>query len=1212
MRTFKVDGALEYIRELQGYKLSDIHFRIGRKYHTNTFVHAKVLLHNSFYTSRIALRIAIELGSVLTKNQPVTLVGYERYSELLLGLVTHFLNAMFPDLSISSCILVDGDDQLSLFGSRELHQDYVVIVPIVSTATTTKRMISTYKRKTGFDREPLHIFHIIHLRPNDQSTQLLLTPKPSTFISEDLEWYEPYECKKCFDEKQSQALLEADQSNLNPIVIFGKPSVKTVYRIGDSGEDLPSFVGCHFRDANFEESLVYLQDNNSRGLRTYSHKTDVFINENRRRIEEWLKKVKEDDHFQIKPTDRVVILSPCQNNETNMPFVNLVNEKVFDSSATIIYHEADREYPENFSLLNYDFLKKEVIEAKENQLKVFYVDDDLVSGHSFFTIYDLFRYSTDYDSSFTMTGAIFLMNKASANLNKRVTRASKRVHSFIAVNIPQYYSVRQRGPFELEIQRYAAIEKHTISYEQERYFHNKRVRLEPQRSHEPEDKEKKDLHLQMFLATNALFEIFANEDFQSMSFDVLCNKCELYDDRITDPFAIIRVLTRATFTMFRPLKEKIFEWVKDLLPSYEESLIKWMTYVEPKRKPEKRGKTKKEPKEEGSLFKDREDVTQQFNRHLMTSDLDHFEDLIRRAALIGNYRIIQEEFFLFLDRIFVESEKQTRVDVGNFEKKLRSHYCELIHKNTACVYPLYSHLKNVTFSSNRGQLFQKCVLNEAVAVVGYLYDEMVSSGFHEHIQEELDKKAEKERKGKEMADVVRKAVDEWKNKAELKNSIEIANSVLKVTKGAKESFFDYCYLKHLFYSDANRKDPRHENVKEILDDIFAYCKKLIGNEEGVGAFLAVFDIAGDLRLVYDRNESGSAILRNKIRQNDFQSYLRDLDKDLENPVVKSIHDGCASASDMSFLMKFGKQYKYLELLHIGSVEEKKTYGIVGFYAKTNFIDSIGRGYLMLLRRDFLSFIALHHKNDEFVAQLLAENKKRFEYLSGHGRETIQKLATTYKDVYERVVSTMERVQGIFLVNDSTNEVNVELFDRYFGPDVLMTALNDDFKERLKRMATNIYKGSNVIEWDEEVPEIDVDLCKVNSFKGRFSIRLLEFISFELMINAKKNRFIKTDAFNDIYKQTSFRGNSFNLVIMPEEDQLVIRASGTGHRVWDTTIERIKGNAEIKENNDISGLDLIIQLITTFDNRNIIEITSERKDGPVYINTMSVFIKYRLI
>ena len=86
---FEERKARDYINDLQGFKLENIHFKIGSKFHTDTFIHARVLLQNSYYTSRIALMLAEKICSLCHDlNLPnLTLVGYERYNELLLGLI---------------------------------------------------------------------------------------------------------------------------------------------------------------------------------------------------------------------------------------------------------------------------------------------------------------------------------------------------------------------------------------------------------------------------------------------------------------------------------------------------------------------------------------------------------------------------------------------------------------------------------------------------------------------------------------------------------------------------------------------------------------------------------------------------------------------------------------------------------------------------------------------------------------------------------------------------------------------------------------------------------------------------------------------------------------------------------------------------------------------------------------------------------------------
>uniref|UniRef100_S0DEJ5 Uncharacterized protein n=1 Tax=termite gut metagenome TaxID=433724 RepID=S0DEJ5_9ZZZZ len=84
--------ALEcFVDQSEGYHLGETHFRIGNKYHSDDFYYAKRLFQNSFYTSRLAMHLAGKIHEGSSNSQPVTLVGYEMYSELLLSLIEHFL-----------------------------------------------------------------------------------------------------------------------------------------------------------------------------------------------------------------------------------------------------------------------------------------------------------------------------------------------------------------------------------------------------------------------------------------------------------------------------------------------------------------------------------------------------------------------------------------------------------------------------------------------------------------------------------------------------------------------------------------------------------------------------------------------------------------------------------------------------------------------------------------------------------------------------------------------------------------------------------------------------------------------------------------------------------------------------------------------------------------------------------------------------------------
>jgi hypothetical protein len=277
------------------------------------------------------------------------------------------------------------------------------------------------------------------------------------------------------------------------------------------------------------------------------------------------------------------------------------------------------------------------------------------------------------------------------------------------------------------------------------------------------------------------------------------------------------------------------------------------------------------------------------------------------------------------------------------------------------------------------------------------------------------------------------------------------------------------------------------------------------------------------------------------------------------------------------------------------------------------MDSSVRQYLLLLRRELMDYISFHHKNQEFIELLLAENRKRFAYLSGHGREMMQKLAKDYHDIFEDSVTTMERIQGLLLEADSKKEISSKDFDYYFPPDPINKDSLNKVLDKAEKMAESIY-SSDIVEWEEKDAMVNVSRVQNEINGGHFNVLLLEYICFELIVNAKKNRFYKTRAFSQVYGEEAvdFSNNSISLSISYDDvtKSFSINVTGTGSRIWDSTLKIINANEQIKKNDDISGLDLIIQLIKIFDNSNKVIISTNKFDGPIYNNTVTVQINCR--
>ena len=159
-------------------------------------------------------------------------------------------------------------------------------------------------------------------------------------------------------------------------------------------------------------------------------------------------------------------------------------------------------------------------------------------------------------------------------------------------------------------------------------------------------------------------------------------------------------------------------------------------------------------------------------------------------------------------------------------------------------------------------------------------------------------------------------------------------------------------------------------------------------------------------------------------------------------------------------------------------------------------------------------------------------------------------------------------------------------------------------DELHGMAKMVYHG-NIVEWEDTDAAVNVFSGTVkNGASWRFSADLLKYICLELIINAKKNRFIMAkDPYNKAYTG-EFDKNTLDLTLSVRPKQLVITVKGTGPKVNKDILAKI-GNSSIKEKEDISGLDLILRLIKVYDDRNKIEMVSQSKNGVVRYNTVTI-------
>ncbi len=1237
------DQLLTYIRSLDGYKIQDTHFRIGSKIHAGDFYYAKRLFQNSYYTARIALLLALKIKEkIQNKSFNITLVGYEMYSELLLSLIKNIL-IDYGYKTTNHFVTLDTDDTMThLPFDIQLGSTIAIIVPITSTGSTSSKIESYVK---SLKNDITQILHFNVLQASDRKFDSINQQDQDTLIHLATTWESPSNCKWCFDNQYSKPLFETDKSSLTPFLIFSLPLSKNID---------PNDISVPFNKVNFESSLIYRQAKRNNEHFLYSTKTDLLIESNITSIQKWLSKVKE--NLNLKSTDKIIIISPC--HYTNMRFIHLVNEQVFNSSATIIHHQTDVDYPSNFKLLNQTYLT-------QDNCKIFFVDDSLISGTNFFKIYDLYRFTSNYDDNKNtkLSGVICLSNKTSSDIHKRISRTvqnltsdninSPNFFSFVNINVPISHKVFGNNPLSHEVNRYKEISLIALHDVPKTYYSNKAKNINGENFTDENDTRINDegyrrtaRHLKMFKLTHNIYDYFSNNldvrasnTFRILDLQKKCCDSDTNEDKI----ALLKVLSQYPFLLYKPIRRNVFDWHKVWLTTKTEAIDS--------------------------------DLNNEINT-LTYDSLSELKFLIRRSVFINNYYITNEFIFRLISKIFIlidksKTENKTSTELiasgdlnfwGNLDKNqienlndlhifLLYQYIEIVNKNSWCAAEIMKSIKNTkdSFSTKQGKQFIRMLKIEASCVLNDFYELLK----HDKKWQSLYRNQGYKNIDKLDIDLNNNKIKEYLSASHEKlqtNKFEIANTALSLKKdpvNLKDTFLNYLWVKQFLDTDRNNHIG-DISLTEKTESIFKKLKGYFTKPDEIGAFFIVTDGKNNPHLVYDKDKSGNRYLidiNNKYTiLNSFLKGVPDEQNIAFKTIIEFARNDSGSWEDMYSLEKipnkieFEKKDNWLLLIRLSSLKRKvikknnsthtsetysiteknfETLGLIGFYGSEINQDELSKELLMLTRNDLGEFIQRHHKNDEFYGLREAETVKRFAYLAGHGRQMMQELASRDSQTFSNVVSTMEKLQYLFATrlitgrgySGEAKKMNEQiLFKNIFHGNTLdVNSINEIINIGNKVFESEIIENS--IQFKQLPAYTD------NAFRFHFNSDILEFICFELFVNAKKNRFhFISDSCNKCY----IKENCFKILFKIIDKRLHIELSGTGPKI-DLEIEnRINSGLDVKPDFEIAGLKLIREVITNLDPNNEIKINTtsiiKKEDNPenikcefcgIYSNTVSL-------
>lgn len=222
-------------------------------------------------------------------------------------------------------------------------------------------------------------------------------------VSVTCQWHKATECTLCYPNNvlDEKPIIETSETSVVPMqMIFpaeekNKPDVR-------SSEKLSSF---DFFARNQEKSFIFKDylyyGHTVRGehhflyyIRTNHLFADILNDEEQKdKFIDYCKKVKEkidSDHNQPNQHCVSIIVSPSHFSSTM--FCNAINENVFGSKAHVISFDPQKEYRSNFETKysNYAYFLEQ-IKRKDGKLLFYYLDDQIITGSTFYRINSLVR-----------------------------------------------------------------------------------------------------------------------------------------------------------------------------------------------------------------------------------------------------------------------------------------------------------------------------------------------------------------------------------------------------------------------------------------------------------------------------------------------------------------------------------------------------------------------------------------------------------------------------------------------------------------------------------------------------------------------------------------------------------------------------------------------------------------------------------------------------
>ncbi len=1239
------------IHGLSGFKISNAHFRIGSKMHISEFYYAKRFFQNSFYATRIAYLLSVEImkkhGHLADKfsKDGLSLIGYGQYSELLLSLTEKFLSTKMRLKGGSiNHNLFDDSESMELIKKEKPLAYVIILVPIATTFSTSVKMeeklmnektrpeilyphfnIIHIYHKPGFESDDIHpmeeLFGWTSKKIADkavfvQSTFDQRNPEKEQqyFISLPSTWHNVKDCEHCFPtmHDKEKPLFDTDKTQTTPTLIFDFPVARKLqpYEYERKVILTPKLFryGHHKRKSNHFHFYIDASD---------------FFTVNRPRVKTWLWQVKKSEAFKgiYKGSDQVVLLAG--GHHSNAAFVNLVNTVLFSSAATIIHYDPSEDFAQNFKMI----YREELIRAN----RIYYVDDALHTGRAFHRIFHFVQFVFEElnikapGSRKGIDGCFYLINCANDYDYKKVTWkmiSPELIFSYGNFHLPTASNSDGVSPLYAEQQRYLAIEKDTFLDSLKIYFWRQASKLEPTTDSVNDSnnhKENNEQHLLMLIATHCIYEYFRHfsarfeqhPNLRAFVADVIAEvnvplqyrnlQLSVGKEPEMSPteLAFLKVLSQYPFIQYKPLRDKCFDWTIYLLN-----------------------------------HKSFELATTAIKEKLLYRQFKEFKFLIRRAGLLNSNYLITSFFFNVLEKV-LDDEVLSRMIVRTVLKtgatgKAPEDSLESMRENTADFHVfLAAQIKELLFRNETRGVKLLEVMNSLQPTRNERFNQFIRM-----LKEELVVMVRKfeqfiaKREGWEIP--VEVVTDE-----EPAQTVSYNNSAIIGILEDKSIKSTYRYSN--IYTYLGEKDLA-ENTRLIN---YLWILRFLDLDNKTASLAhSVFErtaiLIDKIKDIITTAECGAFLLLNGVSANVFVAYnkgadyARGLDLALFNQskkvnagLIDQFNRGIGPYLDVAALSILelhydGQEWKNSDTGHgvemvPGSMvfdlpgesdtlilmrltkpgpgpETMTIQGTFGFFFKKTEQDlpndiSDRQRYLLLLRKPLVDFFGRHHENNEFRELHYSMLKEKTALLTGHGREMLIAISVNGDARYRDIVTTLLLIQRLIIdKKEAFEEIGLsgkkidQIFKTYYKAN--KEILQQKFFEDLKWLAQDVFIQ------DEIENKIDVfvhDSINQQAVSFHFSAQLLLLICFELLVNAKKNRwiFLPGEQFTDTDSGV-YTINHVWIAANIDGNVLVVNIANTGPAVDKDTFAAMNLRKNVKVYDKTSGIELIDTMLDMFE------------------------------